>query len=61
MKISMLLSLLFIISSSFAQKSLPLIKASSATALIIEGENDRYNWHLSPETKTGRSYDNKKR
>lgn len=51
MKISMLLSLLFIISSSFAQKSLPLIKASSATALIIEGENDRYNWHLSPETK----------
>jgi len=51
MKISILFSLLFITSLSFAQKNLTIIKAISKTAFIIEGENDKYGWHLSPETK----------
>jgi hypothetical protein len=50
MKFSILFTLLFITSFSFAQKNLPVIKATSKTAFIIEGENDRYNWHVSPKT-----------
>jgi hypothetical protein len=51
MKISILFFLSFIFSFSFAQKSLPTIKANSKKAFIIEGKDDRYNWNLSPETK----------
>lgn len=37
-------------SSVFAQKSLPVIKANSPKAFIIEGEDDKRNWNVSPET-----------
>ena len=51
MKISILFLLSFLSYFSFAQKKLPVIKASSKKALIIEGEDERHNWHVSPETK----------
>jgi len=51
MKISTLLSLLLITSLSFAQKSLPVIKANSKKAFILEGEDDRHNWTLNPAIK----------
>jgi len=51
MKISISLILIFITAASFAQKSVIVIKANSKKAFIIEGEDDRHNWNLSPETK----------
>jgi hypothetical protein len=51
MKTSILLPLLFISYFSFAQKELPIIKANSKKAFIIEGEDDRQNWNISPETR----------
>lgn len=34
----------------FAQKRLPVIKAKTPKAFIIEGDDDRRNWHVNPET-----------
>jgi hypothetical protein len=51
MRISILFSFLLITSFLYAQKELPVIKASSKKAFIIEGEDDRHNWNLSPQTK----------
>jgi hypothetical protein len=51
MKFLLVLSFLASLSLSFAQKNLPIIKASSKKACIIEGKDDSYNWYLSPETK----------
>jgi hypothetical protein len=45
--------ILFLVTTSFAlaQTKLPVIKAASKKALIVEGEDDRYNWYLDPKTK----------
>ena len=51
MKLCMLLSLSLIGYVSFAQKDLPLIKANSKKAFIIEGEDDRHNWYINPKIK----------
>ncbi len=51
MRISILFSFLLISSFLFAQKKLPVIKASSKKAFIVEGEDDRQNWNLSPQAK----------
>ena len=53
MKNSILLSFLIFssVSFSFAQNSLPVVKANSKSAYIIEGEEDRYNWNLSSTNK----------
>lgn len=50
MKISILFLSLFLSSFVLAQKNLPVIKASSKKAFIIEGEDDRRGWNLSPGT-----------
>ena len=36
---------------AFAQRKLPVIKASSKNATIIEGTEDRINWGLSPDAR----------
>jgi len=51
MKILIIVPVLFITYFSFAQNKVLIIKANSKRAFIIEGENDRHNWNLSPETK----------
>jgi hypothetical protein len=51
MKRLILTSILFTASFLFAQNTIPTIKASSITAYIIEGEEERHEWSLSPETK----------
>lgn len=51
MKKAIFYSLLFIVSFSFAQKPLPLIRATSIKAVIVEGEDDKYNWNISPGIK----------
>lgn len=43
--------LLLITSFVSAQTKLPVIKAGSKKALIVEGEGDQYNWYLNPEIK----------
>lgn len=48
MKVSILTVSLFLSSFVLAQKNLPVIKASSKRAFIIEGEDERRNWNLSP-------------
>lgn len=50
MKISILFLSLFLSSFVLAQKNLPVIKANSKKAFIIEGEDDRRGWNLSPGT-----------
>ena len=37
-------------SSLFAQKRLPVIKANSPKAYIIEGTDDKRNWYVNPKT-----------
>ena len=54
MKISLSLSFLFIVSFLFAQNNLPVIKANSKKAFIIEGQDDRQNWRINPEIKLDR-------
>lgn len=46
-------TLLFLWSSClvFAQNNLPVIKATSKNASIVEGEDEIHNWYLSPEVK----------
>jgi bifunctional DNase/RNase len=51
MKIFALLSLLFITHFSFAQPNLPIIKANSKNAFIIEGVEDRQSWGINPPIK----------
>ncbi|MFM9984937.1 MAG: hypothetical protein ACKVOK_06855, partial [Flavobacteriales bacterium] len=51
MKNSISFFLLFVFSCSYAQTQLPIIKANSKKAIIIEGEEQKYNLNLSPETK----------
>lgn len=51
MKVFLLLPLLFFAYFSIAQKNVPVIKANSKKAIIIEGENDRYDWGISPDIK----------
>jgi len=44
--------LLLQISFSFAQKSLPIVKATSKKAFFVEGKNnDRFNWRINPKSK----------
>jgi hypothetical protein len=50
MKISILLSLLFVNHLLSAQKNLTVIKANSTKAFIIEAGEERVNWHISPLT-----------
>lgn len=49
MKQFIFLAAIFSSPYSFAQKKLPVIKASSANAFIVEGPDDKTNWTLSPE------------
>jgi len=51
MKAPLLLSLFLATSMTHAQQKLPVIKASSVNAHIMEGDDDRYNWRLSPEIR----------
>ena len=51
MKISILALLLFFTQYIAAQKKLPVIKASSKKAFIIEGGDDKENWGLNPSIK----------
>ncbi len=50
-RILILLSFMCAAYCSFAQKQAPIIRANSRKAKIIEGENDVYNWSISPKTK----------
>ncbi len=51
MKFTLALLLLWISCTAYAQQQLPVIHARSKTALIIEGDDDRYGWNLSPQLK----------
>ena len=47
----LIFALLLTCSSVLAQKQLPLLKASSKKATIIEGAEIRLNWYLNPKVK----------
>lgn len=51
MKFLILLPLLLTTSFLVAQKKLPVVKANSKKAFFIEGEAERDDWSVSPETK----------
>lgn len=51
MKIISLILLSFLPSVVFAQNNLPVIRANSKKAFIIEGEDERRNWNLNPGTE----------
>ncbi len=51
MKIFTLIFLLLVTHLASGQSKLPVIRAISKKALIIEGDEDRYNWNLSPKTR----------
>jgi hypothetical protein len=51
MKIIPLILVLLATSFVSAQTKLPVIKAASKKALIVEGDDDRYTWYLNPEIK----------
>jgi len=51
MKIFTLIFLLLVTHLAFGQSKLPVIRATSKKAIIIEGDDDRYNWSLSPKTR----------
>lgn len=51
MKCSFLFLLVLTCHISLAQHKLKVIKANSKRAYIIEDENDRHNWNLSPDAK----------
>ncbi|WP_160715963.1 hypothetical protein [Chitinophaga solisilvae] len=51
MKYFLLMPVLLITAAAAAQKPLPVIHAGSAEAVIVEGDEDRYNWHITPAAK----------
>ena len=51
MKSYTIILFLLISFTGFAQNKIPIIKANSKKALIVEGKDERYNWSISPQTK----------
>ena len=51
MKMLLLLPFVVIGYPLFAQSKLPVIRAHSKKALIIEGEDEKHHWNISPEAK----------
>lgn len=51
MKTFLIATILLFNTSLSSQKKLPILKANSNRAYIVEGKDDRYNWSISPDVK----------